>query len=940
MKFSTFTRLFLLLSVILSVDQVQAQSITSSAGSTTNVVTTTRNLYNITGGDTSKDGINLFHSFHQFGLKTGETANFIASPTIQNILGRVVGGNASVINGSIQITGSNANLFLINPMGIIFGNNASLNLPASFTATTANKIGFGSQWLNSLTVNNYLDLTGTPNTFAFVTQQPGSIINTGNLSVKSGANLNLLAGSVINTGELSAPEGQIVVTALKGENLVRLSQVGNLLSLELEAVANEQINLSPLSLPQLLTGAGVGNAKGLTVNSDGTIVLTGSGISISPELGIVNTGTDISTQGGSFSSISNKFNGLNFSINTNGISSSGRISIISSSTINTGNLITSAFNNNAGNVILTAPGKIQVNYINAQALGTGNGGLVNINTLGLFQSLDTFTDKNGIISSISSADNNQGGAIILQHGGGLVGTPLIVGNATDNGTAGAITSSLANTIALTQSFPSNYTLKNIQIITSSGISGTTNIQAITAATRVSGTGVSGMGVPGMGVPGIRSKLTDAPQKNPTEKPIKRDINIRFNAGNPLRGKLNTGIPELENRFSDQFKKYLSLPDNVNNLTSSNPQETLNRVESITGIKPAIIYVFFSPKDINSKQEKQDNNLLEVILVTAHGKPIRKQIMGVNKAEVLKVSQEFSRQVTSPIKVYTNNYLDSSQQLYKWLITPLESELQIQGISNLTFIADKGLRFIPLAALHDGKQFLIEKYSVGLMPSLSLTDTSYTDLKKTQVLAMGASKFTNLPPLPAVPQELAAITQDSWVGKSFLNQDFTLANLKFQRHQQLYGIIHLATHGEFKSGSLSNSYIQLWERKLQLDQIRQLGWNHPPVELLVLSACRTALGNEDAELGFAGLAVQAGVKSAIASLWNVSDTGTLVLMSEFYRELKTAPIKAEALRRAQIAMVKGQTGIGKLSPMGMSKSKSINFSHPYYWAAFTMIGSPW
>ncbi|NJL09256.1 MAG: CHAT domain-containing protein [Calothrix sp. SM1_7_51] len=214
-----------------------------------------------------------------------------------------------------------------------------------------------------------------------------------------------------------------------------------------------------------------------------------------------------------------------------------------------------------------------------------------------------------------------------------------------------------------------------------------------------------------------------------------------------------------------------------------------------------------------------------------------------------------------------------------------------------------MRSLPFAALHDGKGFLVERYSVGLMPSLSLTDTRFVDIKNAQILAMGSSRFKEQQPLPGVPQEINAIS-NQWKVRAFLNENFTLDNLKTQRRQQPFGIIHLATHAEFLAGSLNNSYIQLSDTKLRLDQVRQLGWNKPPVELLVLSACRTALGNEDAELGFAGLAVQSGVKSAIASLWYVSDTGTLGLMQDFYEQLKTSPIKAEALRRTQLAFIKG------------------------------------
>jgi CHAT domain-containing protein len=216
--------------------------------------------------------------------------------------------------------------------------------------------------------------------------------------------------------------------------------------------------------------------------------------------------------------------------------------------------------------------------------------------------------------------------------------------------------------------------------------------------------------------------------------------------------------------------------------------------------------------------------------------------------------------------------------------------------------------------------------------------------------MGSAKFTDLRPLPAVPVELSTITPSLWQGKSFLNDAFTLENLKAQRKQQPFGIIHLATHANFQSGAPSNSYIELWNSKLRLNQLSELGWNKPAVDLLVLSACRTALGDEQAELGFAGLAVQAGVKSAIASLWSVSDEGTLGLMTELYQQLKQAPIKAEALRQTQIAMIKGQVQVSQGQLVSGSKSVSLppelakhgskKLEHPYYWAAFTIIGSPW
>ncbi|MGB3694201.1 MAG: CHAT domain-containing protein, partial [Spirulinaceae cyanobacterium] len=296
------------------------------------------------------------------------------------------------------------------------------------------------------------------------------------------------------------------------------------------------------------------------------------------------------------------------------------------------------------------------------------------------------------------------------------------------------------------------------------------------------------------------------------------------------------------------------------------------------------------------------------------------------------------------------YLVPSQQLYQWLLAPLEEELQAQGINNLAFILDAGIRSIPVAALHDGEQFVLEKYSLGLMPSLSLTDTRYVDVKNMEVLAMGTETFSDLPDLPAVPIEIKTIANNLWPGKSLLGDKFTPGNLKSERANVPFGIIHLATHAEFNAGKPNNSYIQFWDQKISLDQLRQLGLNKPAVELMVLSACRTAVGSVESELGFAGLANQAGVKSALGSLWTVSDEGTLGFMATLYEQLKVAPIKAEALRQAQLAMIRGEVKLqdGKLItpeieiplPENLAALGDENLNHPYYWSAFTMIGSPW
>ncbi len=432
--------------------------------------------------------------------------------------------------------------------------------------------------------------------------------------------------------------------------------------------------------------------------------------------------------------------------------------------------------------------------------------------------------------------------------------------------------------------------------------------------------------------------------------------------------LDTGIIATETQLSQIYQPYLS---SSSNQPAVNSCSILNTIQKSTGIKTAILYGTFLPGSLKA-DSGQDQ--LELVLVSSQGTPIRRRIPGATREKVTELAQIFRREVADPSKTDSESYKPSAQQLYQWLITPMEADLNTGDIQNITFVLDTQLSSLPLAALYDGvhQQFLIQKYSIGLMPNLSLTDTRYRDIRRTQVLAMGRSTFTdsNQAPLPAVPIELSLITNTLWSGKLFLNQGFTLENLKVQHQQQSFGIIHLATHGEFKpepmseySGlassekssksnpllpNLSRSYIQLWDTKLRLNQLRQLRLDNPPVELLVLSACRTAVGDTQTELGFAGLAVQVGVKSVLASLWYVSDAGTLGLVTEFYQQLKTAPIKAEALRQTQIAMLNHRVHIqrhelrwtGGKQVLPPDLPKQADLSHPYYWAGFTLVGNPW
>ncbi|XHX75775.1 MAG: filamentous hemagglutinin N-terminal domain-containing protein [Stenomitos frigidus ULC029] len=288
--------LLLVSTLLVAAVPCQAQ-VTSAIDGTQTIVQHTGNTFSITGGTTA--GNNLFHSFQQFGLTQGQVASFLANPAIQNVLGRVTGGKASVINGLLQVTGSHANLYLMNPAGIVFGANARLDVAGSFTATTANGIGFGARWLNAVGANNYATLIGNPSRFAFTMTQPGAIVNAGNLAVGTGQSLTLLGGTVINTGALTAPEGEVTIAAIPGEKLVRLTPTGSLLSLDLPTATKAAINpqpFNPLTLPELLTGGNLSGATGVTVEN-GIVTLTGSGVVIPTNAGVAIVSGQVSTNG-------------------------------------------------------------------------------------------------------------------------------------------------------------------------------------------------------------------------------------------------------------------------------------------------------------------------------------------------------------------------------------------------------------------------------------------------------------------------------------------------------------------------------------------------------------------------------------------------------------------------------------------------------------------
>lgn len=274
----------------------------------------------------------------------------------------------------------------------------------------------------------------------------------------------------------------------------------------------------------------------------------------------------------------------------------------------------------------------------------------------------------------------------------------------------------------------------------------------------------------------------------------------------------------------------------------------------------------------------------------------------------------------------------SQKVYSWLLEPIEESLTQAKVKTLVFMLDGGFRNLPMAALHDGQQYLIEKqYAVASIPSLQLLSSKPRTKNKLNVLAFGLSQIRmgfiphqGFGALANVKNELTEIK--SQVGsKDYLDRKFTSENLQQQINSQDFPILHLATHGQFSS-EVEKTFLLAWDKRINvnnLSSILKLGGtnNAQGIELLVLSACQTAAGDNQATIGLAGIAIESGAKSTLASLWNVQDGSTAKLMSRFYRELANNNSKAEALRRSQIKLL-----------------HTPGYQAPFYWSPYVLLGN--
>jgi CHAT domain-containing protein/tetratricopeptide (TPR) repeat protein len=334
----------------------------------------------------------------------------------------------------------------------------------------------------------------------------------------------------------------------------------------------------------------------------------------------------------------------------------------------------------------------------------------------------------------------------------------------------------------------------------------------------------------------------------------------------------------------------------------------------TNTSAAVIYPIILP------------NSIEVVLKLPNQTNLLHYSTKVERKEVEKTLRDLRKQITQPETV--RSLQDLSAQVYDWLIRPAANQLSNNQIGTLVFVLDGFLKNIPMAALYDGKHYLVETYAIALTPGLELLPPQPLKRQEIRLLFAGLSRSVDgFSALTAVEQEKDGILAEIPQAVVLLDRDFTAKALQNQIEQAPFQIVHLATHGKFSSDR-TQTFIRTLDRRVNVDELNRILQTREQVQptaiqLLTLSACQTAEGDERAALGLAGVAVRAGARSTLASLWSIDDRSSAFLMVEFYRHLVENPSvsKSFALRQAQLTLV-----------------KHPNYNHPSYWAPYVLLGN--
>jgi CHAT domain-containing protein len=308
-----------------------------------------------------------------------------------------------------------------------------------------------------------------------------------------------------------------------------------------------------------------------------------------------------------------------------------------------------------------------------------------------------------------------------------------------------------------------------------------------------------------------------------------------------------------------------------------------------------------------------------LLVSTAG-TLKRYTLPIGEEALTNEVREFRRKL---VKRTTWEFLPHARSLYETLIRPMQADLEAAGPDTLVFVPGGSLRTIPMAALHDGTSFLIERYRIAVTPSMNLTEPRPLLRNEPKMFLLGLTKpVQGFPGLPFVDGELAGIRK-LYGGSLLLNEEFRLANVEKGLKAAPFNIVHIASHGQF-GDSVGDTFILAFDERFTMDLIGQyiglFRFRDEPLDMLTLSACETAAGDDRAALGLAGVAVRAGARSALATLWHVNDPATQELILEFYRQLLNPEIsRAAALQAAQLKM-----------------AGDPRYDHPGYWSSFLLI----
>ena len=365
---------------------------------------------------------------------------------------------------------------------------------------------------------------------------------------------------------------------------------------------------------------------------------------------------------------------------------------------------------------------------------------------------------------------------------------------------------------------------------------------------------------------------------------------------------------LEARDTVELQKEAELQDYFKDSCSINSKSHETLIDEAIADNTAVLYPILLPDRTE--------------LLVSYSSGIERYTVDKSEAEVTRQVRDLRLKLE---KRKTRDYLPAAEALYQWLVQPMEADFEKRGINTLVVVSDQSLRTIPLSVLYDGKEFLVNKYAIATSPGLKMTDPEPLNRDDLKVLISGLSEpVQGFPALRYVEGELEEI-KDLYVGELLMNRDFITSSISSALQDPEYSVAHIASHSVF-SGDVTKSYILTYDNRITVNQLSQyasLSRNRDkPIELLTLSACQTAAGDDRAALGLAGVAIKSGARSALATLWEINDQASALLVTEFYRQLQNKHLsKAQALQQAQLKLM-----------------QNVRYRHPGYWSPFLLIGN--